>query len=107
MRSPPLTSACRVENISEDMLRLLIGRIEASRGDEQLIYRECELDEVWRLIEYALAAAPADKSVALAALRSAVVVAHDCIGVEGDTAAAAGALREALLLARALDRVAS
>ena len=43
-----------VEDYSDETLRNLIAHLEASSTFEHFVYRESELDAVWRLIEIAL-----------------------------------------------------
>lgn len=69
-----------------------------------MIYREAELDEVWRLIDGAMrglrAAGGSEEAVAiLQRLSEAVMRAHDFIGVDSDVTKAAAALRSGIFLA--------
>ena len=75
-----------IADLSAETLAQLITRIELSRTEAQFIYRECELDEVWRLLD---GGDDAD-------LLAAVARAHDLVGMEGRPREAAQALREAL-----------
>ncbi len=92
-----LDSVHPIPEVSRDTLEELIRRIERSRTPEQLVYRECEIDEVWRLL------GPNLPSVQLPtpglqpdALKRAVLEAHDLVGVDGDVTAAAAVLRAAM-----------
>lgn len=80
-----------IEDYSPQTLRALAARVEKSTAFEQLIYRESELDEVWRLIDgdlaiAASAGAQSPQVQRLAALRELIVDAHDLIGNGGHTA---------------------
>lgn len=78
-----------VEDLSPETLSALASRIAASATVEQLVYRECELDEAWRLA--------ADPTGAIdPKLRSAVQRAHDIVGVCDEPSEAAAALRSAI-----------
>jgi hypothetical protein len=94
-----------VSDLSADVLRLMASRIEASRTVEQIIYRETELDEIWRLADLAVAGArgragqDAPAILQLARIATLVHAAHDAIGQSEDAAAAARALREAAMIA--------
>ena len=76
----------------------LVDRLRGSRTPEQLIYRETELDELWRLVEAAVrqTAEPGARE-RLTRLRDAVEAAHDLVGVEQRPEAAAARLQEALI----------
>jgi hypothetical protein len=76
-----------IEDLSRETMLDLSDRIAASRTEEQLVYRECEVDELWRLL--GPAHAPGDN----AALRAAVMEVHDLIGVDADVRKAANLLR--------------
>lgn len=76
-----------VEDLSRRTLLDLSDRIAASTTEEQMVYRECEVDELWRLL--GPAHAPEDN----APLRAAVMEVHDLIGVDGDVRRAAERLR--------------
>jgi hypothetical protein len=84
-----LDQAHPISDLSAQTLAQLVTRIELSRTEAQFVYRECELDEVWRLLD-------APDAPASAALRDAVERAHDLVGMEGKPAEAAQALRDAL-----------
>jgi hypothetical protein len=86
-----------IADVSLQTLQALIQRIERSRTPEQLVYRESEIDEIWRLlgpnIEDLVLPAP---GLQPAALKRAVLEAHDLVGVDGNVAAAAAVLRAAI-----------
>jgi hypothetical protein len=83
-----------IDDVSAAALTALVQRIEASRTPEQMIYRESETDELWRLLSETNAADPAE-SERLAVLRKAVMEAHELLAVE-DMAGAAARLRQVI-----------
>jgi hypothetical protein len=90
-----------VTDYSRGTLETLSGRIAQSSGYEQLVYREVELDEVWRLLEASIAEArriggTAAEIVQLETLRDATMEAHDMVSDRTLTQAAADRLRSAL-----------
>jgi len=94
-----LDDAMDVLGFDNATLALIAQRLEASRRDEHLIYREAELDEVWRLIDLRLAdrAHLSDAEIGrLTRLREIVNEAHDLVGVAYQPAAAARKLRHAV-----------
>ncbi|MEO9132524.1 MAG: hypothetical protein ABI240_15125 [Sphingomonas sp.] len=77
-----------------------MDRIQRSSSDEQFIYRESELDELWRLVDVALGGGDVDNSrdpEQLRQMRDAIHRAHDLVGMDGKPLEAAATLREALL----------
>ena len=84
-----------------DTLLRTAQRIGASKTTEQMIYREAELDEVWRLIDMDRAQAPADspRHGELGRLLELVRRAHDLVGQDEDASAAAALVQEAASLA--------
>lgn len=86
-----------VEDVSEITIRSMIDRLRRSTTSEQFIYRETELDEMWRIVDLALKdpARTADAD-SLSKLREAIVTAHDLVGVDLRPKDAAAAL-EAIL----------
>jgi hypothetical protein len=85
-----------VEDYSAATLLNLIAHLDVSSSFEHCIYRESELDAVWRLLDIALergdgAALPRER---LLALREAVQQAHDLAADERPTEAAARLQRE-------------
>ncbi len=96
-------SMVQIDDFSTATLGALAERLHASKRTEQLIYRESELDELWRLVEAELAAARrapgrAGEIERLEALSALAWEVHDLVGVDEDAPAAARRLREALLL---------
>lgn len=86
-----------VEDFSDATIVNLIVQLEASHSFEHCIYREAELDAVWRLLDIALVHVPAGAIAPpqIALLRDAVHTAHDLVADE-QPAAAAASLRQAL-----------
>jgi hypothetical protein len=94
-----------VSDLSANILRTMASRIEASRTVEQIVYRETELDEVWRIADLAVARARArageryDAAPSpIAEVAALVHSAHDLIGDDEDIVAAAAELRKAAVL---------
>ena len=90
---------CDVQDYSAATLAGVIERLLASGSPEALIYRECELDEIWRLIDLDITSLMATGGAAielarLTHLREAIMQAHDLVGVNSDPKAAAQRLRE-------------
>jgi hypothetical protein len=85
-----------VNEYSEMTLRAMIARLRKSRGPEQCIYRETELDEMWRIVDIALRNANSDTADTLNQLRTAIMTAHDLVGMDEKPLEAAAAL-EAIL----------
>lgn len=94
-----LDSILPVDNLSDLTLQALIDRIARSTTDEHFIYRETELDELWRLADMAVRRGEAvghrgpDQVLAM---RDAIHQAHDLVGMEGKPLEAAEALRAAV-----------
>lgn len=76
-----------IEDLTRRTLLDLADRIAASKTEEQLVYRECEVDELWRLL------GPAHAAGDNRDLRDAVMEVHDLIGVDADVRKAADRLR--------------
>jgi len=93
-----LDDILEAESFDRATLTTLAERLRASKTLEHFVYRESELDEVWRLIDVAVARADnATQRARLTQLRAAVVEAHDLVGVDHRPAAAANRLSEAIL----------
>jgi hypothetical protein len=93
--------------LTDQTVLALVTRIERSSTPEHMIYRECELDEAWRLLDSAVreirvrrGASAAEALETLDALRLIVIKAHDLVGVDGDVTNAASELRQGVFLAR-------
>ena len=82
-----------VDDYSQITIRAMIDRLERSTTEEQFIYRETELDEMWRLVDIRRAGAQGDERNALEALKAAIMRAHDLVGMEGKPLEAAQELR--------------
>jgi hypothetical protein len=94
-----LDSIFLVDNLSDLTLQTLVDRIARSTTDEQFIYRETELDELWRLADMAVRTATTDghrNQAQLEAMRAAIHRAHDLVGMDGKPIEAAEALRQTL-----------
>jgi len=88
-----------VENFSDLTIQVLADRLQQSRTAEQHIYRESELDELWRLLDIACRSGDPDGlrgPEMLRNMRDIVHRAHDLVGMDGKPKEAAAALREAL-----------
>ena len=85
-----------IDDLTPAALLLLVQRIERSRSPEQLIYREAELDEVWRLLGNHEGAHPEMSAERFRELKAAVMEAHDLVGVDENPKAAAERLRTVL-----------
>ena len=94
-----------IRGLDDAQIGALIRRLENSHTLEHLIYREAELDEVWRLVEAALREAArkggsGELREVLTALREAVEKVHDLVGDDDDAIAAAQELRRSIFLVR-------
>lgn len=89
-----------IEDYSSETLRELIKRVERSHTLEQMIYRESELDEVWRLLDSDIVAASHNSAAAqdLVTLRKLIIEAHDLIGNDSNTVDARERLLQAVSL---------
>jgi len=88
-----------IENFSDLTIQMLADRLQRSTTVEQHIYRESEMDELWRLLDIAVRSGDPDgvrSAARLAAMRDAVHRAHDLVGMDGKPKEAAEALRHAL-----------
>ncbi len=88
-----------VENFSDLTLQVLADRLQRTRTDEQCIYRESELDELWRLVDIAISAGDPDglrDETTLRMMRDAIHKAHDLVGMDTRPKEAAEVLREAI-----------
>jgi hypothetical protein len=97
-----------VPELTPDALHLAAARVERSRTVEQFVYRETELDEIWRLADLAVSKVRAEGASTsrgveeYPAIADLVHRAHDLLGQNEDTRGAACALRDAAVLLRAL-----
>ena len=94
-----LDDVIAVENFSDLIIQVLADRLARSKTAEHCIYRESELDELWRLLDIAVRAGDPDglrDQASLIKLRDIVHRAHDLVGMDSAPVAAAAMLREAL-----------
>jgi hypothetical protein len=105
---------CRADELHDVLdcaaptLQALAARLEASDTEMQLVYRETELDELWRWADVALAQAQCDHRnrdapAHWAAVRAEIMRIHDLVGIDTDLGAATQGLRA---LARRLAKAA-
>ncbi|NSX14709.1 hypothetical protein HTY52_11570 [Cupriavidus taiwanensis] len=92
-----------IDDYSPATLSSICARMAVSREVEHMIYRESELDEVWRLLDADVANAARDGGSAqqlqrLETMRALVIEAHDLVGNDGDTVAARERLGRAIAL---------
>ena len=77
-----------IADFAPSTLYALCERIRRSTNDEQLAYREAEIDEIWRLIDIALDLARhesrSQEVARLELLKALTWEVHDLIGNEGD-----------------------
>lgn len=89
-----------VENFSDLTIQSIADRLHRTRTAEQCIYREVELDELWRLIDIAVRSGDPDglrNQSTLRTMRDLVHRAHDLVGMEGKPREAATLLRQLLV----------
>jgi hypothetical protein len=85
-----------VENFSDLMVQVLCDRLARSRTAEHSIYRESELDELWRLLDIAAKVGDPDAlrdAAELGRMRDLVHRAHDLVGMDNKPLEAAAMLR--------------
>ena len=92
-----------IDDYSPATLEAIRKRLALSFEVEHMIYRESELDEVWRLLDADINNAARDglapeQMQRLCDLRSLIVIAHDRVGNDGDTLAARDSLQRAIAL---------
>jgi hypothetical protein len=97
-----LISLVLVGDYSRATLAALVKRMQLSVHLEELVYRESELDEVWRLIDMDRLAlirltGESEQSRSLAQLQDGIHHAHDIIGEQADGVAAARYLSELIM----------
>lgn len=88
-----------ISDFKPETLQLLANRIEYSCDELHQIYRETELDEVWRWIDVAIGQsiydrAPREKIDQLLSIKNEVMAIHDYVGIESDMQNAARRLHE-------------
>jgi hypothetical protein len=87
-----------IEDLTPDAVTALAMRIQGSWTSEQLVYREAELDDLWRQAETARGESRRRDDSAADTLARVFVLAqqsHDLVGQSGDTLQAAEVLHEA------------
>lgn len=101
--SAPLASdVFEIRDASAETLQTLCALLERSTEREHFVYREAELDDLWRYLDTAIAglrretAAETPELRRLIALRAIVNDAHDAVGRDEDAQRAARRLRSAL-----------
>lgn len=92
-----------IDDYSPATLEAIRKRLSLSFEVEHMIYRESELDEVWRLLDADIHNAARDRLTSehmerLRELRGLIVAAHDRVGNDGDTLAARDSLQRAIAL---------
>jgi hypothetical protein len=92
-KCPMLDEIYDVDDYSQIAIQAMIDRLERSTTEEHYIYRETELDEMWRLVDISLGIATASERHGLSRLKAAIMRAHDLVGVDGKPIDAARALR--------------
>ena len=85
--------AHEITDTSDETLQFISDLIHVSRTDEQMIYREAEIDELWRLLDFTRASASGDTARALAAKISVVMEVHDMLEETSNAQRAAQRLR--------------
>jgi hypothetical protein len=90
-----LDYAQELDQLSKDRLIVLATRIGRSTTPEQLIYRELEIDQVWRLLDQGEDVAGLAPSLQQD-LTQQIEYIHDLVGVHHDARKAAATLRAAL-----------
>lgn len=86
-----------IDDWSQITVWALIDRIRKSSSFEHAIYRETELDELWRNLDIAAATAVREglpEAPRLLHLKAITMQAHDLIGVDGNLPAAADLLAQ-------------
>ena len=86
-----------VDDLLEATMRAMADRLERSTTAEHYIYRETELDEMWRLVDIRLMGAQREQHLdraLLASVKTGIMQAHDLVGVEREPVQAAYALRD-------------
>jgi hypothetical protein len=86
---------CSIESVDEAALWQLHERIVRSSTWEHMIYRETEIDQVWRLVEKHPEDVTLD-STSLGRLRASIMAIHDLVGVDHDPQEAARRLEAVL-----------
>ena len=77
-----------IKDGSSETFLFLSDLISSSRTDEHMVYRECELDELWRLLLAERALAAAAEVARIDARIAGVVEVHDLLGLNATAATA-------------------
>ncbi len=101
--TPAPDDICPVEDFSPATLTAMIDALERSTTREHFVYREAELDDLWRVLDTALRGARKDtrereRAARLERLQAIAEQAHDLVGADERPNEAAARLREALPL---------
>jgi len=94
-----LNDVLPIENFSDLTIQILADRLQRSTTAEQHIYRESELDELWRLLDVAVRRGDPEgirEKAWLVAMRDSAHKAHDLVGMDGRPKEAAEVLRAVL-----------
>ena len=96
-----LDDMCPIEDYSPETLAMLSDALDRSTSREHFIYREAELDDLWRLLDTALSEARRDsrageRATQLEQLRALTMRAHDLVGSDERPHEAAAVLRTAI-----------
>ena len=91
-----------IDDYTRENLAALVRRLQQSKHAEELVYRESELDEVWRLIDgdrvdLVQRLGVTAQVQALERLQAAIHEAHDLVADSDDGSAAARRLSEVIL----------
>lgn len=87
-----------VDDLSQATVGAMAERLRQSQSEEQFVYRETELDELWRIADVSLGRQDLSQAqrVWLDGLRDAIVRSHDLVGVESRPVDAAAVLDQLL-----------
>jgi hypothetical protein len=94
----------QVEDYSPGTFEALSDALERSTSREHFVYREAELDDLWRILDTALARARRDtrereRAKRIERLQAIAMEAHDLVGADERPREAAALLRTAIALA--------
>jgi hypothetical protein len=92
---PDLDDVIEIREVGPELLRTLANRIAQSSTWEHMVYRENEIDQVWRLIDRPrpLTDLPPET---LKRLQANIMAIHDLVGVDHRPAEAAALLEQVL-----------
>lgn len=92
---PDLDDMIEIREVSASLLRVLADRIEQSSSWEHMVYRENEIDQVWRLIDRPRPLTDLAPDM-LERLQANIMAIHDLVGVDHRPADAAALLEQVL-----------